>query len=118
MTSESLPKSIIIRHAHDFQRLFQNGKRLSGKFVHLIYLPLGAREEDDVFVRFGFACGKKIGGAVQRNYYKRLMREMARKNRDRFAGFEALIVAQPAIVQANYETLREDILNLARSLAR
>lgn len=116
--TESLPKSLIIRHTDDFDQLFGSGKRLSGKFVYLIYLRLTEEEKNKTPVKIGFVCGKKIGGAVRRNDYKRLMREIFRKNKDLFTGFRILIVAQPAIANADYSSLQDEMVSLTKALPK
>ena len=113
MKLESLPKDIVIRHRDDFQVLFESGKRLAGKYVYLIYLPLAGKTES---IKIGFVCGKKIVHAVQRNRYRRLMREIVRKNKRSFAGFRTLIVAQPAIIKSHHDSLEAEILSLAQKL--
>ncbi len=114
--TESLSKKLIITRKDDFDQLFGSGKRLSGKFVYLIYLPL--KEKNKTQLNIGFVCGKKIGGAVRRNDYKRLMREVFRKNKDVFTGFRILIVAQPAIANADLISLQDDILSLGKALPK
>ena len=116
MTQESLPKNIVIRHRDDFEQLFQSGKRVPGTFVYLLYLPMLSDEPQRPNV--GFVCGKKIGNAVTRNKYKRLMREIFRKHKGLFTGFQVLIVAQSAILNADSRSLQEEILSLTKALSK
>jgi len=56
--------------------------------------------------RFGLATGRKLGGAVVRNRVRRRLREVLRAMAPSFQpGWDVLIVARPAIVQADHRTL-------------
>jgi ribonuclease P protein component len=114
--TESLPKEIIIRHADDFDRLFGSGKRVAGKCIYLIYLPLTEEEKKTMPLQIGFVCGKKIGNAVYRNSCRRRMREIFRRNKNVFIGYKTLIVAQSAIAHSAREVLQHEILTLAQRL--
>ena len=107
MADESLSKKWIIRSRSDFENLFQTGRRTSGKFVFINFLPA----PETVSFQVGFVCGKKIGNAVTRNLYKRRMREVIRKNKVCFHGLKCVIVATPAISKSDFQSLQQDILN-------
>ncbi|MBQ3077621.1 MAG: ribonuclease P protein component [Clostridia bacterium] len=66
-------QAIPLNRNNDFRRLYKRGRSLVDKNVVLYFQRnrLG-------FNRVGFTVGKKVGGAVQRNRAKRLMRESFR----------------------------------------
>lgn len=114
MVSETLPKKFIIHKRDTIERLFRSGKKISGRFVYYLYLPLDPKETTPM--QAAFMCGKKIGNAVTRNYYKRVLREVFRKNKTLFEGFQTLIVAQNAILRSDFASLQEDIIATAKKL--
>lgn len=57
-------------------------------------------------VRFGFATGRRLGGAVVRNRIRRRLREALRVMAPSFQpGWDVLIIARPAIVEADHGAL-------------
>ena len=56
--------------------------------------------------RFGLATGKRLGGAVIRNRVRRRIREALRVMAPSFQpGWDVLIIARPAIVDADQDSL-------------
>jgi ribonuclease P protein component len=66
--------------------------------------------------RFGMATGRVLGSAVVRNRVRRRIREALRALGPSIQpGWDVLLVARPALVDADYETL---VKTLRRQLAR
>ena len=67
-------------------------------------------------VRFGFATGRAIGGAVVRNRTRRRLREALRVMAPSFQpGWDVLIIARPAVVEADHEALVGALSRVLRS---
>jgi ribonuclease P protein component len=65
--------------------------------------------------RFGLATGRKLGGAVIRNRLRRRLREALRALAPSFQpGWDVLIIARPALVNATHEDLTEAVARLLR----
>jgi len=65
--------------------------------------------------RFGLATGRKLGGAVVRNRVRRRLREVLRAMAPSFQpGWDVLIIARPAIVEADHRALVEALRRLLR----
>jgi ribonuclease P protein component len=76
----------------DFDRVFRRGRSHASRELVLYVFP----REDDGGTRLGLSVSRKVGGAVQRNRVKRLLREaFAQESAGLPAGMDAVIVARP-----------------------
>ena len=76
-----------IKDKTEFNDLIKNGKILKNKFFIIYY-----KEKANDNSRFGITFSKKFGKAYERNYYKRIMREIIRKNRKSFSNLSDYII--------------------------
>lgn len=51
--------------------------------------------------RIGFSVTKKVGNAVLRNRYKRIMRDMFRTSELKFKGLDILVIVSPYVTKNN-----------------
>jgi ribonuclease P protein component len=66
--------------------------------------------------RFGLATGRKLGGAVVRNRVRRRLREVLRAMAPSFQpGWDVLIIARPAVVEADHDALVGALRRVLRS---
>ncbi len=68
------PRSAHLLHHADFERVYKLGQRHFAAHMTVFYL---ARPEG-IGLRIGFTVSRTLGGAVQRNRMKRLLREAVR----------------------------------------
>jgi ribonuclease P protein component len=65
--------------------------------------------------RIGLSTGRKLGGAVIRNRVRRRLREALRVMAPSFQpGWDVLIIARPAAVEADHEALVEALRRLLK----
>jgi len=95
-----------IRRRADFQQAYEHGARVHGRYSTLFILP----NKLDVG-RLGIAATKKLGGAVQRNRAKRLIREIFRHNKIA-VGFDVVVVPKRELLQTNLTVLEADYRSL------
>ena len=66
---------------------------------------------DREFGRLGIAATKKLGGAVQRNRAKRLIREVFRRN-NIASGYDVVVIPKRELLHAGLTALEADYRNL------
>jgi ribonuclease P protein component len=94
----------------DFKRVRRTGKSFAHPFLVLI-----VARNDLGISRFGFTAGRSLGGAVQRNRAKRRMRAALQSHFASLApGWDSVLIARPAILEAPWEQLMHALEQLLR----
>lgn len=95
-----------IRRRAEFTRIYDRGARVHSRYATVFIL---ANERD--ISRLGIAATKKLGGAVQRNRAKRLIREVFRRNY-LAPGYDIVVVPKREVLGASLIVLEADYRNL------
>ena len=91
----------MLSRPRDFAALQRDGTSRSHPLLHARFL-----RTDLETTRFGLSTGRKLGGAVVRNRVRRRLREALRVMAPSFQpGWDVLIIARPAIVEADHDAL-------------
>ena len=102
MSTQGLPRVDRIRRRPDFERVYSQGARISGRFMTVFVLRTGLTQ-----TRLGVAATRKLGSAVVRNRAKRLARELFRRQKIA-GGYDIVIVPRRELVDAPFPTLEAD----------
>jgi ribonuclease P protein component len=112
-----LPRSRRLKQSSEFARAKSNGKRMvwGCLIANLRLLTPGSTS------RLGVVTSKRIGGAVERNRARRLLRESFRLHQhDLTQPADVVLVARPSIVGKGLAEVERDFLRalgLARAVA-
>lgn len=83
----------------EFERVYRQGRSHGGRYLVLHVFPRDAREPADS-ARLGLSVSRKVGGAVERNRVKRLLREAFATQAERVpSDHDVVIVARPGALE-------------------
>jgi ribonuclease P protein component len=120
------PKKGRLSRSAEFERVYRQGRSLGNRHLVLHVFPRGgaspvvANPELSAGPRLGLSVSRKVGGAVERNLVKRLLREaFALEGRRLPPEVDVVVVARPeARVLADREGLEGLRLALAELISR
>ncbi|MEA2622415.1 MAG: ribonuclease protein component [Chloroflexota bacterium] len=93
----------MLRSKRDFAALQEHSRSRSHPLLLVRYRSNGLGKD-----RYGISTGKRLGGAVVRNRVRRRLREAIRAmDRSGSSGWDILVVARQASVQAGYRELAD-----------
>jgi ribonuclease P protein component len=108
---EGFSKARRVRRRGEFQRVFDGGLRVQSRFFTLLVMPTAASTS-----RLGIVASRKLGGSVERNRAKRLIRELFRRSVT-LAGapaLDAVVIPRRELFDASFASLSEDFASLWR----
>ena len=112
MPDQRFPRQCHIRRTGDFRRAYQRHCTASDGTLLVFAAPNGLTHP-----RLGLSVSRKVGKAVVRNRWKRLLREAFRLTRQRLPGGIDLIVIPRAEAEPELTSLLESLPRLAGRLA-
>jgi ribonuclease P protein component len=112
MCNQRFPPSCRIRSSLDFKRIYQRRCAASDELL-LIF----SDRNDLPYPRLGLSVSRKIGGAVERNRWKRLLREAFRLNRRQLPRGIDLVVVVRKRAAPSLDAIGESLIKLSGRLA-
>lgn len=80
----------------EFERVYRQGRSTANRHLVLYSFPNASAEKP----RLGLSVSRKVGGAVERNRVKRLLREaFSRVEHELRAGQDVVVVARPSTAE-------------------
>ena len=95
----------------EFERVYRQGRSVANRHLVLYTFPNASTERP----RLGLSVSRKVGGAVERNKVKRLLREaFAHAENELLSGQDVVVVARPSAAEL---AEREGLAGIDASLA-
>ena len=91
-----------IRRRAEYLQIYDRGVKTHGRYLTLFTLSNGLSVG-----RLGIAATRKLGGAVERNRAKRLIREVFRRNKIA-DGFDVVVIPKRELLDASLIALEAD----------
>jgi ribonuclease P protein component len=110
--ANALPAVRRIRRRGEFQRVFDAGRRVHGRFLTIVFAPAPGSDS-----RLGIVASRKLGGAVVRNRAKRLIRQVFRTNTGPREAADLVVIPKAALLQADSAELSRDYQTLVNRVA-
>ena len=105
---ERLRKAERLRKRPDYLRAQRRGDRRAG--AHLIVY---ARTNGRDWSRLGVTASRKVGKAHTRNWWKRRIRDIFRRNKAEVpVGYDFVVIVKASADQPDFEELRAELLGL------
>jgi len=107
---KGLARKKMLKDKKAFQRVYEKGRSFVNRDIVLYMLPT-----KELSGLVGFAAGKKLGCAVDRNRVKRLLREAYRKHQDELKeGYAIILVGRKPIIDKKGQEVECTYLSLGR----
>lgn len=102
-----------LRQSGDFQRAFRGRRSAAGPAILVFGCPNGLSHP-----RLGLSVSRRVGGAVVRNRWKRLLREAFRQTQEGLPRGIDLVVVPRGTKVPSLDELLESLVRLANRVAR
>ncbi len=106
-----MKKCEVVKSSRDFDRIINNKKCVKNKDFVIYY------DDNDNTNHFGISVGKKIGNAVVRNYYKRIIRNICDKNKKLYSkSKDYIIIMRYGCKELEFEDINASFVNLINKI--
>ena len=100
-----MKKFEIVKEHYEFDNIINKGKSIGNKVFSIYFL-----KHDEEYPKFGIAVGKKIGNAVTRNKYKRIIRNMIDNNKLLFKkDYDYIIIIKRKCLDLSFKELNDNL---------
>ncbi len=113
MNDLSFPKKNRIIKSCEFRNIYQKGKKFVGNVIVINYQLVDKSDSSKI----GISISKKIGKSNERNYIKRVLREIFRKNKNNFKKQSYIVVIpRKSIKDKKYVDIEKDFLFILKKI--
>lgn len=105
-----MKKFEIVKEHYEFDNIINKGKSIGNKVFSIYFLKHG-----EEYPKFGIAVGKKIGNAVTRNKYKRIIRNIIDNNKLLFKkDYDYIIIIKRKCLDLSFKELNDNLSELVK----
>lgn len=103
-----MKKKHIVKNTRDFENIINTGRCIKNKYFVIHHKP-----NDIPYDRFGISVSKKLGNAVFRNRYKRIIRSIVDNYKKIYINNEDyIIILRRDAIDKTYNLLKEELFAL------
>lgn len=107
-----MKKEEVVKNNREFDYIIKNGKYRKNNEYVIYYI-----ENNKEYNRFGISVSKKIGNAVTRNYYKRVIRNICDKSKNLYSNSkDYIIIMRKGLTLLSFEDAYKSINDLLRKI--
>jgi len=109
-----MKKINVVKNSRDFDRIIKDGNVIKNKHYVMYY----GNNDLDIY-RIGISVGKKIGNAVTRNYYKRVLRNLCDIHKNLYSkGKDYIIIVRKACTELSFNEMEDSLVYLMNRLEK
>ena len=103
-----MKKREIVKNSWEFEEIIKNGKCKKNKYYVIHY-----KDNNLIYARYGVSVSKKLGNAVFRNKYKRILRSIIDNYKKNYINSrDYIIILRKEAIQKPYELLQKEFFAL------
>lgn len=107
-----MKKEEVVKNNREFDYIIKNGKYRKNNEYVIYYI-----ENNKEYNRFGISVSKKIGNAVTRNYYKRVIRNICDKSKNLYSNSkDYIIIMRKGLTLLSFEEAYQSINDLLKKI--
>ena len=107
-----MKKNDVVKKNRDFDKIISTGMNIKNNSFVIYYLDNGS----DIN-HYGISVGKKIGNAVVRNYYKRIIRNICDKNKNLYSkGKDYIIIVRNGCTKQTFSEINDNFVYLMKKI--
>lgn len=107
-----MKKNEVVKNNYEFDAIIKNAKYKKNNEFIIYYI-----DNSIGYNRFGISVGKKIGNAVTRNYYKRVIRNICDKNKNLYSkGKDYIIIIRKGLTILDFNQINDSYVDLIKKI--
>lgn len=107
-----MKKEEVVKSNRQFDYIIKNGQTKKNNEYVIYYI-----DNDKEYNRFGISVSKKIGNAVIRNYYKRVIRNICDKNKNLYSNRkDYIIIMRKGLMALKFEDACQSMNDLLKKI--
>lgn len=109
-----MKKCDVVKNNREFDYIIRNNKCIKNSEFIIYYLENSFQRN-----RYGISVGKKIGNAVTRNYYKRIVRNICDKCKNNYSNSkDYIIIIRKRCLELSFQEIEDSLKSLIYKLEK